>query len=224
MLTVPLVGKTILASLLVEEARKLESVIVVFFYCKYHDPQRDSFLAVARSLLWQLLRHDEKLQQDNDLLAFFYENVAASGDESLRSIKLAKDMLTIAIKKFDKVYIILDGLDECPVKEKKLISSWFCDVVDGCSDTEAEAEAMRCLFISQDDNDCGKLLGRLPTVKVSSSDNNSDILAFCHSWEKQIQLKFYLPEPEVQFIGTEVTKRADGKDTALGEEDKSNMV
>lgn len=222
MLTVRLVGKTILASLLVEEARKLQSVTVVFFYCKYHDPQRDSFLAVARSLLWQLLRHDGKLQQDNDLLAFFYENVAASGDESLQSIKLAKDMLTIAIQKFDKVYIILDGLDECPVKEKKLISSWFCDVVDGCYDTEAEA--MRCLFISQDDNDCGKLLGRLPTVKVLRSDNNSDILAFCHSWEKQIQLKFCLSEPEVQFIGTEVTKRADGKDTVLGEEDKSNMM
>ena len=222
MLTVRLVGKTILASLLVEEARKLQSVTVVFFYCKYHDPQRDSFLAVARSLLWQLLRHDGKLQQDNDLLAFFYENVAASGDESLQSIKLAKDMLTIAVQKLDKVYIILDGLDECPVKEKKLISSWFCDVVDGCYDTEAEA--MRCLFISQDDNDCGKLLGRLPTVKVSSSDNNSDILAFCHSWEKQIQLKFCLSEPEVQFIGTEVTKRADGKDTVLGEEDKSNMM
>lgn len=202
-------GKTILTSLLVEEARKLCSVKVVFFYCKNHDSQRDSFLAIARSLLWQLLQHSENPQLDESLLAYFYENASTSGESQLNSINIAKDTLDIALRKFDKVYIILDGLDECPIKEKKLIASWFRSIVDSIS--ENEPEAMRCLFVGQDDNDCGKLFSSIPVAKISSIENSSDILAFCQSWAKNLLQKFCLSEAEGSSIATKVTQRADGK-------------
>jgi hypothetical protein len=205
----PFSGKTILTSLLVDEARKLSSIKVVFFYCKHHDSQRDSFLAVARSMLWQLLQHGEQPQLDESLLAYFYENASTSGESLLNSINNAKDMLDIALRKFDKVYIILDGLDECPIKEKKLIASWFRNVVD--SITEDESEAMRCLFVSQDDNDCGKLFSGIPISKISSIENSSDISVFCQSWATNIRQKFRLSEAEGGSIAIKVTQRADGK-------------
>jgi hypothetical protein len=204
-------GKTILTSLHIEEARQLSSIKVVFFYCKHHDLQRDSFLAVARSLLWQLLMNSVNPQLDNDegLLAYFYENASTSGKSLLNSINIAKDMLEIALRKFDKVYIILDGLDECQIKEKKLIASWFRSIVDTIS--ENEPEAMRCLFVSQDDNDCGKLFSGIPITKISSIENSSDISAFCQSWAKSMLQKFCLSEAEGSSIATKVTQRADGK-------------
>ncbi len=73
------VGKTILASLLIEEARKLPGVQVVFFYCKHGDSQRNTFLAVARSILLQLLRHN------GSLLSYLFEAACTSGENSLDS-------------------------------------------------------------------------------------------------------------------------------------------
>jgi len=130
-------------------------------------------------------------------------------------------MLDIALRKFDKVYIILDGLDECPIKEKKLIASWFRSVVDSIS--EDEPEAMRCLFVSQDDNDCGKLFSGIPIAKISTIENSSDILVFCQSWAKNIQQKFRLSEAEESSIAIKVTQRADGKRIMWGTECRSNM-
>jgi hypothetical protein len=53
---IPGAGKTVLASVIVEEARKLKTATVAFFYCKYMDLDRNSFRSVARGILSQLLR------------------------------------------------------------------------------------------------------------------------------------------------------------------------
>ena len=55
-------------------------------------------------------------------------------------------MLEIALKKVNKVYVILDRLDKYPIKEKKLITSWFRSIINIVS--KDKLAAMRCLFVS----------------------------------------------------------------------------
>ncbi|KAL2679252.1 hypothetical protein Neosp_010019 [[Neocosmospora] mangrovei] len=58
----PGTGKSILASLVVEQAQKLNSPgVVLFFYCKHGHPEKNSFDALARSFLLQLLQKDKGL-------------------------------------------------------------------------------------------------------------------------------------------------------------------
>ncbi|KAK8008159.1 hypothetical protein PG991_010710 [Apiospora marii] len=59
---IPGAGKTMLASLVVQKARELEPApTVLYFYCRYDDPERDNFVSLGRSLLAQLLHHDNAL-------------------------------------------------------------------------------------------------------------------------------------------------------------------
>jgi hypothetical protein len=106
-------GKTILASLLIAEARKLPDIKAVFFYCRNNDTRRNSFIAVARSLLLQLLHLDESIP------SYLFDEASSSGDTTLSSPVIAKDLLEVSIKFFNKVYIIVDGIDECEKKHKK---------------------------------------------------------------------------------------------------------
>lgn len=55
---IPGAGKSVLASVIVEEARKLKPATVAFFYCKYMDLDRNSFFSVARGILSQLLHQN----------------------------------------------------------------------------------------------------------------------------------------------------------------------
>src|SRR5437763_7902 len=115
-------GKTVLASVIVEESQRLcekHPIHIVFFYCKHKDPQRNTFTAVAKGMLVQLLR------QNDGLLSYLYEKALLSGETILESRVLAKELLETALKSLEKVYIIIDGVDECDRDEKKIIISWF---------------------------------------------------------------------------------------------------
>src|ERR1700738_4462912 len=109
-------GKTVLASLIIEELQKLQSlhpITLGFFYCKHKDTQRCTFSAVARGILAQLL------SQNEDLLPYLFEKAAMSGEMVLESPVLTKELLETALKSSENVYIVLDGLDECEALEKK---------------------------------------------------------------------------------------------------------
>ena len=103
--------------MLIEESQKLPNVHLVFFYCRYNDPRRNSFVAIVRSLVLQLLHQDESL------LPYLFEVASSSGESILSAPSIAKELLEIAVRAFDQVYIIVDGIDECEKAEKKLIST-----------------------------------------------------------------------------------------------------
>ncbi|TGJ88444.1 hypothetical protein E0Z10_g384 [Xylaria hypoxylon] len=141
---IPGAGKSILASLIVEEARKLNPApTVLFFYCKHGNSERDNFVALGRSLLAQFLK------QDNGLLPSFYQKSCRSGESSLISPALIEELLTLAFGNCKSAYIILDGLDECPRDQRKYITHWFRRLVEDLPNTEPER--LRCLLVSQDD-------------------------------------------------------------------------
>ncbi|KAK8068838.1 hypothetical protein PG994_005454 [Apiospora phragmitis] len=170
---IPGAGKTMLASLVVQKAKELEPApVVLYFYCKYDNPERDNFVSLGRSLLAQLLHHD------NGLLPTFYQESCRSVDTILSSPKSVRELLTLAFGNCKSAYIILDGLDECPRQERQNITKWFCELVENLPNDEPER--LRCLFISQDDGPARKDFDRLDhRIKIDTKDSQNDIKEYC---------------------------------------------
>ena len=196
------IGKTVLASLIVDEARKLPNAITTCFYCKGTDEQRNGFLTVAKSLLSQIA-----LTQDS-VLHYLYEEASKSNEAVLSTTVVAKRLLEVALNSCGRVYIVLDGLDECSRDDRKELTSWFQDLV--ASLPRACLGAIRCLFISQEDGFARKDLGMLSQIKIMPADNTADIEAFCGEWHEKIESKFGPLERREHNVKRVVSTRAQG--------------
>ncbi|KAI1458190.1 hypothetical protein F4805DRAFT_150609 [Annulohypoxylon moriforme] len=179
---IPGAGKTILSSVVVQEARSVPQTFTIFFYCKYGDPSRNTFICIAKSLLAQLL------MQHDHLLQLLYEKASMSGELELMSKVVAKELLRIALNSCGMTYIILDGLDECDRANRKDIATWFQSIVDEIH--LSSPGTIRCLFVSQDDGIARKDLSAVPTIKITPSETMNDLAAFAGVWHKRIEGRF----------------------------------
>lgn len=180
----------------------MPNATVGFFFCKHQVETRNSFISVARSILAQFLA------QQPCLLPFFFEKASVSSHVVLSSEAIAKEMLQTALRSSERVYIIIDGLDECPRAERKEISTWFQAVNDDAS--TADRDTARCLFVSQDDGVGRKDLGNLPTIKMTN-ENQEDLQDFTSVWHKRLEDKFGELYWGTRHIGHILLSRAQGK-------------
>jgi hypothetical protein len=178
---------------------------VLFFYCKHENPERDNFLALARSLLAQFLK------QDQGLLYYFYQKCCDNADAMLSSLSLIEELLTFAFQNCKNAYIILDGLDECARNERKHIVQWFRILVDSLPPTEADR--YRCLFVSQDDGVARKDFAGLSSIKISGNDNRSDIDEYCKVQAEQLKSDLCLTEEKANSIAGIVANSVEGEYT-----------
>ncbi|KAH8652695.1 hypothetical protein BGZ60DRAFT_533558 [Tricladium varicosporioides] len=199
----PGAGKTILSSLVIQEAQNLRPrPTIAYFYFKNGDDQRNNFVAVARGILSQLL-----LQKEN-LLGYLYKEANNSPEAVLTSPKIASELLNMALKNDRSVYIILDGIDECSREERKLISSWFRKLIEDLPPTNAES--IRCLFVSQDDGFARKDFAGLASISIRSQDNRADIEEYSLVWATRIKEKFEISDQIANKIATTIPNTVEG--------------
>ncbi|EUC34823.1 hypothetical protein COCCADRAFT_92467 [Bipolaris zeicola 26-R-13] len=204
---IPGAGKTILTSLVVEEAMKLPDVHVAFFYCRYLDSERNTFLAVARGILSQLLF------QDDALLTYIYEKASTSGQVTLSLEATARELLETSLKAFEKLYIVIDGIDECEGDQRQQIVSFFQSICDSLP--PADEDSLRCMFVSQDDNIARKQFANISSLKITESHTRKDIVEFVAGRSKAIKQKFDLTTDRQQWVQDQVMKSADEIQCAL---------
>lgn len=195
-------GKTILASVVVDAARDLAGATVAFFYCKHGEEARNSFISVARSILAQIL------VQNPHLLPHFHEKASMSSDAILTSPSVAKEMLQIALGSCEELYLVLDGLDECKPKERKEISNWFQAAVENLTTTETNSA--RCLFISQCDEVALQDFRDIPSIKITD-ENRDDLTDFATVWHRRIEGKFGALRSNNCHIAHIISARSQGK-------------
>ncbi|KAI9167944.1 Vegetative incompatibility protein [Paramyrothecium foliicola] len=201
---IPGAGKTILSSLIIEEAKSLpHKPVVLFFYFRTDVEEKNNFIVLARNLLRQSLVYSPSL------LSFFYEKYKNSVEASLTTISDIKELLEVAIRHNPSVYIILDGVDECPRDERKVIAEWFRKLVEGLPPTNTDQ--VRCLFVSQDDGPARNDFKGITTLKILPGDNWKDICEFSAVWAKKIQEKFELSDEKATEIGNQVSESSQGK-------------
>lgn len=113
----------------------------------------------------------------------------------LRTIAKAKSLLDDLCSAVSKLFIVIDGLDECEPGERKQTLQNIMKITCTCNN-DAPGK-LRVLVVSQDYPDIRKLLhssegtGIPPKIiQISDIDNEDDIKTYTGSLVEQIALKF----------------------------------
>jgi hypothetical protein len=202
-------GKTVLASLVIEKALELSPApTVLYFYCRHKNAEQDNFHSVARTILSQLLR------QDRDLLAYFYEKCCESGETVLESRTTIESLAKAGFENCKSAYIIIDGLDECGREDRKEITYWFRSLVESLP--TSEPDRLRCLFLSQDDGFARKDCSGLASIEIEVGDNKADIESYCLSQAEKLVLPPYnLANERASAIANTVAGSSSGRPSRL---------
>jgi hypothetical protein len=180
----------------------LSGVAYAFFYCKHGDARYNTFIALAKHLLSQLLH------QHPGLLPYYYEKAYSSAEAVLTSLSLAKELLEIGLKFGSKTYIIIDGVDECAREERKQIATWFRHLIEELP--SIQPDHIRCLFISQDDGPARKDFSILPSLKIHTANVQGDIEQYASRRALEIQVKFELHDLQRIDMIRKVTEGSQG--------------
>ena len=112
----------------------------------------------------------------------------------LRALHLAKKLFEDFCSIPDKIFIVIDGLDECEQIERKQLLEFLIEIVTQC-DT-SEPGKLRVMIVSQDYMDIRKALhsssiGKIVPniVTISSTDNEKDIGTYVRIWVDRIAAK-----------------------------------
>ncbi|KAK4217524.1 hypothetical protein QBC37DRAFT_479716 [Rhypophila decipiens] len=110
---IPGAGKTVLAGAMIAEVLKLssDSTGIAFFFCEYKDQRSQDPLSILQTMASQLALQN---QAAYSLLEEYHKALQPlQGLGSSMSLWRMKEILGQMVSCFEKVYMIIDGLDEC---------------------------------------------------------------------------------------------------------------
>lgn len=129
------------------------------------------------------------------MLAPCYTRYTTSGDPILRSLSLTKKLFKDFCETIPKLFVIIDGLNECERFERSQVLDVLTEVV-GQRDLEDPGK-MRLLLVSQDYADIRRSIHSFATsrvslkvLQISDTDNEGDIQAYTRMWVDRIASKF----------------------------------
>lgn len=203
-LTRHIVGKSVLASRIVEDLRSDSSKAVAYFYCKDKDEQRSRLTPMLNTLSNQLLCYHD------DLVPYFYDECLKKAQTILTDSKLAKKLFEVLAVEISKtVTIVIDGLDECEKAERASILAFITELVKKTNNQRAGA--LRVLIVSQDEVDIRRMLQGATVLELSGSDVANDIKLFTAAQFKNIGIKFGLSPEEEHDAVAAVCGRTQGR-------------
>lgn len=113
----------------------------------------------------------------------------------MRSLSQAARLLDDLCALLPKVYIVVDGIDECDQTERKQVMDALMDTAGQCE--KNDPGKLRVLFVSQNFADIKRVLHSTSqsrpapkTIQLSDVDNESDINTYVGTWVTQIADKF----------------------------------
>lgn len=179
-----------LASAVIDECMKQRDFLTSYFYCHDDDQNTNSAIGILKGLADQLLTQYADL-----LLPSFHSRRTLSGDASLRSLHVAKKLLEDCCSIVPKLFLIIDGLDECEVTERREALDSLTKLAGECN--AVEPGKLRILVVSQYYPDIQRTLQSSGVTKIapkiiqiSETDNENDIKAYVKTWVDKIAAKF----------------------------------
>ncbi|KAH8800405.1 hypothetical protein F5884DRAFT_863111 [Xylogone sp. PMI_703] len=202
----PGAGKTVLASVIIEKCQRItetsKEVSLAFFYCRDQDGQRNKFVSISKAILAQLLR------QNQSILPYLYDECLKSAKVTLATSQDCIKLLRTVLQAVPQTFLIIDGIDECDQKERRLILNFF---ISSITDNSITPRKLRGLFISQELNDIKSALHIADVIQLRKDHNESDIRNYAEKWAKRIQERFrVMPDKAREHIVKLVCEGADG--------------
>lgn len=189
--------------MIIEACLRDESARTCYFYCNENDPEKNNCTAVFKGLVSQLLC------DCRELIPYCHEKRLSSGEINLVSASLAKQLLELLAHRLPRVFVIVDGLDECPPVERKLIASTFTTLVEKCD--EYSPGKLRVLCVSQDFPDIQKALLTASLMSISEKENEHDLKMYTQRRCYELKRKYDLLELQVKDVLERTVAKARGK-------------
>lgn len=199
---IPGAGKSVLASVIIEEIKQKKLGPVAFFYCKYRNPDKSTFISIMKAVLSQFVA------QQRHLVPFYHDEGISSGEVPLQSIKLCKKLLRYMLQNIPKGFLAIDGLDECDVNERKSLLDFLNEIVNLCDSTNPGK--IRILILSREEPDIKKYLSIGTVVRLDSRDTLQDIELYVQHRAVLVQSKFNLKAEDREYIEQNVLDRTQG--------------
>lgn len=121
---IPGAGKTILCSTIIDhiqtQFRDDQSTCVAYYYFDFAEKQKQTVLGLLKSLVYQLLCVSQPISDD---AAALYSNHQDGLEEPSPNELL--ELFLAEVGRVERVFILIDGLDECPVDERQIFFSDF---------------------------------------------------------------------------------------------------
>lgn len=198
-------GKSVLCASLIEELGCLDHSGVgfsddqpVFLYHFFlYNAGKDQSTSMVASLIEQLIRTRIDQQRICQILEEEY-------DKDCRSLRTLWRAFCIMMDDYPtRVYVILDGLDECEEEDRKA----FMDVI-----TESEGLEARFIIASRPENDIKQVLGVHTKFHVIDVDTRDDIEVYIDSvlYELKDEAKELALRPYRDAIYSKVKETSDG--------------
>lgn len=195
-------GKTNLCSTIIEDLQESlqgPAEAVVYFFFSFAEPTKQKYHSFLSSAIYQLYRRSDLLQP----LQSEYEmrNPSRPGVASLEAI------LSLYIQRFDRVYLVLDALDECPEG-----SDVRRNVLAGVTDMSNSLPNLRILTTSRPELDIHQHMMSMSmhAVELRIDDICQDIALYVdQELQTDVELR-RLSEGCKSAIKSTLTTRADG--------------
>jgi hypothetical protein len=143
-----------------------------------------------------------------DFVPYCYEKCLSGGELILTSATLTKQLLELFCERLEKIFFVIDGLDECGPPERKSLVQALIAMVDKCD--SYQPGKLRVLLVSQDLPDIRKALLAATIVSLEPKDNERDIKRYVKEWTDKIQKHHELDETQAEFIRESTFVRAKG--------------
>lgn len=174
---------------------------VVFAFLKSGNDKQNTFAAIMRTLIFQLLFENKILLHD------IHEKYASSNFNSPNSREELEDILQTMLGNIGVTYFIIDGLDEIEsVESKKLLSSLLS--------IQSKNDNVKIFLSSRNEADILRTLSKVPQIKIGEA-NKEDITTYTSIEGKQLVGRFGFNDSddtrrEIDGMLTLVASRAQG--------------
>lgn len=148
---------------------------IAFFYCKRGDQLRTSAESILRCYIKQLCSSRTNGAISDMIVGKYEENCSKGNPPTTLDEKESQEYLQRLIVNFQRVTLILDGLDECSEKEQeKVIRHLECLV-------KSRVTGLKVLISSRPNGKSTRHMRTISRISINSSDNQHDIRMFVQS-------------------------------------------
>lgn len=171
-----------------------------YFYCQ----ELETYDGVLRGILTQLL------EQNQNILPYLESERVSSAQKYLKSGKLLHLILETVLEACGQVYLIIDGVDELELDERRKLLSALFPFLQPSPD---KRWSLKIFISSRNEKDIkDALVGKFKSYGITKEDNGSDITSYITTRVLKMQEMLRLSDSFKKEIIAALCKHADGMD------------
>lgn len=140
------------------------------------------------------------------LVPYCYSKMHGSQDSTLITEGSAEQLFEMLCREIDKQYIIIDGLDECRIEQRRILLHILTRTVQKC-DEKLDWGSPRLLVVSHKLGDIEDAMKIGYALELRRDDNRKDIKAFATNEISRLRAKF--PQLELD-VAEEIQELTEG--------------